>query len=513
MKYLIVQAYWYFDKITGEYHYRIGGPSEALAQDPRLQVVDIHVFHPLFPQLAAIADLLILHLLPDAEVWRLIHERRAAGKPTLFEIADNFLAPGPWVRADDAYRNPLVRQELLLHASLCDGCQYSTAEVAAVFAGLNPNARVFENQVNHFARPTRPRRPLTIGWGGSIGHREDLAQIAPTVIAFIRRHPDTRFLYMGHPPIYAALFAELGAQGEAIPAGPVETYYAFLERLHVGLAPLADTPFNRCRSDVKFIEYAAHGVVPLLADAAPYRVHARHGENALLFRTPQELAELLERLYADEEYLTGMSERCLSYAERERNRHTHAAERIAYYMALLPPEPGSAELPELPDLHGLITYLRSAIHALDENRPADALKTLDKLLNLYPSYQLAQLTRARALLVLERADEALNAMASAEFAPMYGDLHCELLARSAQLCGHGAWRELAAMVVNPVTRMALLEEPADRATRAQAVLDHHPWHCDSLRLLADAAQLPSSERTALKARLAFIDPPDFRPPC
>lgn len=507
MIHLIVQAYWYFDKITGEYHYRIGGPGEALASDPRFQVVNIHVFDPLFPQLALEADLLILHLLPDPEIWRLIHERRAAGKRTLFEIADNFLAPGPWVRADDAYRNPLVRQEIMLHAALCDGCQFSTAEVAQVFSGLNARTVILENQVNHFAQPVRASRPLTIGWGGSIGHRDDLALIAPTVIDFIRRHPDTRFLYMGHPPIYTDLFAELGEQGEVIPAGPVEAYYGFLERLHIGLAPLADTEFNRCRSDVKFIEYAAHAVVPVLADAAPYRAHARDGENALIFRTPAELGALLERLYTDEQALKALAQRTYDYARRERDRTNHNAERIAFYQTMLPAEPSHQGLPELPELHGLITYLRSAIYALDQGKAEEALKTLDKLLNIYPSYQLAQLIRARALLALGRAGGALADMAKAQFSPIYGDLHCELLAQAARTNGHSAWRELAAMIENPVTRMALLEEPASTVARAQAILTHHAWHYPSLRLLAAAPQLPVEQRAALRARLDFIDPP------
>ena len=47
----------------------------------------------------------------------------------------------------------------------------------------------------------------------------------------------------------------------------------------MGLAPLADTAFNLCKSEIKALDYAALGLLPLLSDGPAYRadpVLARH---------------------------------------------------------------------------------------------------------------------------------------------------------------------------------------------------------------------------------------------
>lgn len=49
----------------------------------------------------------------------------------------------------------------------------------------------------------------------------------------------------------------------------------------LGLAPLTDTPFNRCKSDIKALDYAALGILPLLSDGPSYRGDPRLGRFAL----------------------------------------------------------------------------------------------------------------------------------------------------------------------------------------------------------------------------------------
>jgi glycosyltransferase involved in cell wall biosynthesis len=40
---------------------------------------------------------------------------------------------------------------------------------------------------------------------------------------------------------------------------------------HIGLAPLLDTPFNRCKSPIKALDYAALGLATLASDTPAYR--------------------------------------------------------------------------------------------------------------------------------------------------------------------------------------------------------------------------------------------------
>ena len=196
MKYLVVQVFWYFDQVTGEFNYRIRKPGEILAQHPDFLVCNIHLFHPLFSQLALAADLLVLHLLADEEVGHIIALRKKLGKPTIYEIPDNFLSLGPWVGDDDALRNPQVRQNFLFNASHCDALQLSSPELQKTFGYLNPRIQVFENQTDRFCAPSAGDT-FVFGWGGSKGHEADLAEVAPAIERFCRDHPDAVFSYMG----------------------------------------------------------------------------------------------------------------------------------------------------------------------------------------------------------------------------------------------------------------------------------------------------------------------------
>lgn len=511
MKYLIVQAFWYYDNVTGEFQYRIQGPGDALDRQPQFQVVNIHVFHPLFPQLVLSADLLILHLMPDAEMSRIIRLRKKAGRATVFEIADNFLSVGPWVGPDDAYRNPVVRQHFLYHASLCDGCQFSTEEVAKVFAFLNPNYRVFENQVTHSEKKSPSSRPLVLGWGGSIGHREDLAVIAATIIDFCQSHDDVRFVYMGHPPMYHELFSALGEKGRCIPSGPVEAYYQFLTSIHLGLAPLSDTDFNRCRSDVKFIEYAAHHVVPLLSDATAYQGHARHEENACIFHNPSELASLLEGFYAQPERVNALANAAYDYATGSRVHAKHVNDRTDFYLSLLGHAPLNAQIPPLPECAGLIAYMRQATHQFDSGQFQQALDTLNRVLSMHANYQLAHVYKIKTLLALRRFEEVLN-YAACEIHPIYHDLFYECFTNAALELNNASWRDVLAMLEDPVLKILLdPEHNKNRELRARKILKHNPFVYEALRDLLASLKHRETEQdlySAVLKRALFMAPED-----
>ncbi len=65
----------------------------------------------------------------------------------------------------------------------------------------------------------------------------------------------------------------------------------------ISLMPLDDTPFNRAKSDLKFIEAGACRVASL-ASAVVYRDSIVHGETGLIFSDPEEFHRQFLRLTA-----------------------------------------------------------------------------------------------------------------------------------------------------------------------------------------------------------------------
>jgi tetratricopeptide (TPR) repeat protein len=117
-----------------------------------------------------------------------------------------------------------------------------------------------------------------------------------------------------------------------------------VSQLDIGIAPNRDAGFNRARSDVKFLEYAGGGAVPVVQRLAPYLASVRHGVNGFLFDSTDELLSLLARLVTDSEERERVRNEAHAYVQRERVQSAHAAERLAFYAELMP-APGAAAEP------------------------------------------------------------------------------------------------------------------------------------------------------------------------
>jgi hypothetical protein len=112
-----------------------------------------------------------------------------------------------------------------------------------------------------------PRRHdgIVIGWVAGMEHRADADRlgIAETMQRVLADHPDVRVECIG---------LDLGLRERYRHDAYIE-FEQLADRIagfDIGLAPLADIPFNRSRSDIKLKEYAARGVAWLASPVGPY---------------------------------------------------------------------------------------------------------------------------------------------------------------------------------------------------------------------------------------------------
>jgi len=137
---------------------------------------------------------------------------------------------------------------------------------------------------------------------------------------------------MGGAWLREALGAVPASRLMLTPPGTEEDHARFLDGLDVGLAPLAATDFNRCRSDVRFLEYAAHGALAVCSDLEPYR-GVRPEQTGLLFRDVAELEAALERALAEPALRATMTAAAARYVADERVERRHVGDRLAFYLA------------------------------------------------------------------------------------------------------------------------------------------------------------------------------------
>ena len=318
----------------GDQQYRTVQPCRALALHDDTYVVSGTWLSPQMHRTAHFADVLVLCQAVDADFLPLMQARRQRGQVTVFEINDHFLAAQVWNPVATFYNQPANRSLILQLAAQADAIQFSCQALAQEFAHLNPRQAVFVNHL--WELPAQRAKPagLRLGWGGSLGHLQDMVQLQPMLQAFLREQPHVSLAVMAPQPILDLFaWAPPGRCDTHLPAS-LDAYARFLQSLHVGLAPLQDTPFNRHRSDIKFVEYAAAQVAALCADAPPYRSTVRHGDNGMLFSDTAQLHSMLSTLVTEPQARQGMAERAYA-AVAARLETQHSGARLQFYTDLL----------------------------------------------------------------------------------------------------------------------------------------------------------------------------------
>jgi processive 1,2-diacylglycerol beta-glucosyltransferase len=156
------------------------------------------------------------------------------------------------------------------------------------------------------ASPFGARRPV-IGCMGTMTHDNDLRMILPALQAVWRRHPETELQMIGMVANDPArgMWADLPVRQ----VGPLPeeneyplfmVWFAGVVHWDIALAPLEDDDFNRCKSDIKFLDYSAIGAAGIFSRVPAYASSVDHRQTGWLAEnTPAAWEEALETLLTD----------------------------------------------------------------------------------------------------------------------------------------------------------------------------------------------------------------------
>jgi SAM-dependent methyltransferase len=210
--------------------------------------------------------------------------------------------------------------------------QTSTPALADVLRPFNPEVAVFPNTVRALpdVRNFRDPNVLTLFFG-ALNREPDWAPLMPALNAVADQAGDRlRFCVVHDRGFFDALRTP---HKMFTPTCDYDAYMALLGQCEISFMPLGDTPFNRAKSDLKFIEAGACRVASL-ASHVVYAASIEEGRTGLLFRSPDELHERLRRLVAMPEVARGLGNAARSYVAGERMLAYQVAERVAWYRSL-----------------------------------------------------------------------------------------------------------------------------------------------------------------------------------
>lgn len=452
----------------GDWYYRSHSPGQAMSAQTDVHVVNLLSTHPLRDQLFEGADVVVLNMLCDPDLLPLIADRARRQQPTIFELNDDIAALSAHSPTASFYRNPEHQLLFRMTAKACSAVQFSSRELQQLYGRFAAKSAIFENQLSCDLLPPSEHHehpaPLVLGWGGSAGHFDDLAAIAGPLTQWLNSQDGVVLHLMCNDQLWSLFDALPASKKRHFSPGSIEEYHRFLAGIDIGLAPLLDSDFNRCRSDVKFLEYAVHGVVPLLQNVAAYRHSIENERTGLYFDSTQELLSALERLLANPELRIKMGQATQRQVTERRTEREQAPRRLAFYRSLLPNAGGSAQgqdwlsrqavRPELTRQGRLWTFEASPFERLlhdalvlgqQERRHAEALAMLEHASRLEPDCYLPHLYSAafsitpiasleRALDHNPRSIKARVLLAEHQFAKKQFTAAATTLMKAAELC-------------------------------------------------------------------------------
>ncbi len=308
--------------VGGVSHLRVIHPMRALATDPSVLIrmgTDLESGAP--PEIE-MPRIFVLHrpALTGRSAKDVVQRLRASGYLVVTEFDDH----------PDFFQNMQSEDQYSFRA--VHAVQTSTPALAEILATRNPEVRVFPNaiytlpEVRNFADPA----VMTLFFG-ALNRERDWRPLMPVLNAVAATVGDRlRFTVVHDSGFFEALETP---HKSFTPTCDYDTYMSLLGHSEISFMPLADTWFNRAKSDLKFIEAGACRVAAL-ASHVVYGDSLQDGRTGLLFRDADELRARLLRLIAMPDMALRLGETARAYVAAERMLAYQVAPRLAWYRSL-----------------------------------------------------------------------------------------------------------------------------------------------------------------------------------
>ena len=223
------------------------------------------------------------------------------GIPVIIDRDDDWQLPHDHLMKRDWVTNKTAEQ-IVYNLKMADAVTVPTEYLAQKVKQYNPNVFVIPNAIDFNQAQFKPDQKVKdlktdkvhIGWSGSVTHFHDVMMLTDTFMQ-LNSNPDTskkyRVVLSGYTEgqqvweeyqkIFTSGYKIAEDQYCRINGMDVYTYASAYDLMDVGLIPLKDTEFNRCKSELKMMEMGAKKLPVVVSNQYPYTNIAKHGINCL----------------------------------------------------------------------------------------------------------------------------------------------------------------------------------------------------------------------------------------
>ena len=239
----------------------------------------------------------------------------------LVEVDDNYLRPpsilglSGWLTTRDKTgrdRHSYECHRKIVASRAVDAVIVSTPKLGEVYERFGKDVFVCPNCIDPADwgdddPPHAPDGVLRIGWAGSASHAYDLSDIRPA-LDWASRQPDVEVVILGE--------LGLGIEHRNVPwTDSLAQYRLNVQEIDVMLCPLRPNDWSDCKSDVKALEAAMGGALPVVSKTEPFRPWWDRGYVA---ETPKDFTKIVKHLISNRDETRLAAQQAREYVLTER---------------------------------------------------------------------------------------------------------------------------------------------------------------------------------------------------
>ena len=187
--------------------------------------------------------------------------------PLWLDYDDNLFTVATENRAWPIFSDLTVQANVKTFLKLADVITVTNEDLKQYYLEYNSNIIVIPNAFNDIIFKVDrvvAERENTILWRGSDTHIYDIMNYAPAITTCTKQHPEYEFTYVGYYPWF------LAGEKNVNFIKPMEVidYFHYTNNVHAKAVqvPLVDNNFNRCKSNIAFIEASYWGAVAIIPE-------------------------------------------------------------------------------------------------------------------------------------------------------------------------------------------------------------------------------------------------------
>lgn len=267
---------------------------------------------------------------PD-EITELIRILRKKGAKIVFTIDDDYF--DYFIENVEGEKTLRQLSTVCLIARQADAVICSTQSLADILENYNSKVYLFNNYLSRqylkLSPATSKHRSsngsVDIGYMGTLTHLSDFHIVTNAIKAILSEYSNVR-LHLIQIAEEADLRKALDPYNAIIHKAPhlsclYEVFFPWFVkniRWDIGLAPLANTALNRCKSDLKLLDYAAIGAAGIYSRITPYKDIERNGRGIVVNNSDEDWYFGIKKLVDDFELRYSLQEKAQEYLMQER---------------------------------------------------------------------------------------------------------------------------------------------------------------------------------------------------